>query len=226
VHVLPVRALQGFGRSKRVSPARGALCPDQRDGRFFSCRPRGGSAFTWDKLKGKRVLVDHGGQPMAMFKYALHKRGLDFASIQAVNVPSDQMDGAFRKGRGDYIHQQDPRPAVEHDRAGQSWLGRTRPSGRGGLSSLAATRAWLGTDAARRHCAPTARRAPAAATPRRRSPKARSSFFPEIDPAVLAATIGYYQKARCWTPTSRSPGRVRGRARTCSTMPGSSQARR
>ena len=30
--------------------------------------------------------------------------------------------------------------------------------------------------------------------------KAEASFFPEIDPAVLAATIGYYQTLGCWTP--------------------------
>ena len=30
--------------------------------------------------------------------------------------------------------------------------------------------------------------------------EAESAFFPEIDRAVLTATIAYYQKLGCWTP--------------------------
>jgi NitT/TauT family transport system substrate-binding protein len=30
--------------------------------------------------------------------------------------------------------------------------------------------------------------------------EAEASFFPEIDRAVLTATIGYYQTLGCWTP--------------------------
>jgi hypothetical protein len=44
---------------------------------------------------------------------------LDYAAIQSIDVPSGQMDGAFRKGEGDYIHQQGPVPQqLEHDRLG------------------------------------------------------------------------------------------------------------
>jgi NitT/TauT family transport system substrate-binding protein len=38
------------------------------------------------------------------------------------------------------------------------------------------------------------------ATPAAEVAQAEASFFPEIDPAVLGATIGYYQKLGCWTP--------------------------
>jgi NitT/TauT family transport system substrate-binding protein len=38
------------------------------------------------------------------------------------------------------------------------------------------------------------------ATPAADVAKAEASFFPEIDPAVLTATIGYYQKLGCWSP--------------------------
>jgi NitT/TauT family transport system substrate-binding protein len=45
--------------------------------------------------------------------------GLDYAAIKALNVPSDRMDQAFRKGEGDYIHQQGPAPQqLEHDGVG------------------------------------------------------------------------------------------------------------
>jgi len=159
-------------------------------------------AFSWDRLKGRRVLVDHGGQPLAMFKYACHKRGLDFASITAVNVPSDQMDAAFRKGEGDYIHQQGPAPQqLEHDRAGHVVASVGQAIGPVAFSSLAATRAWLGTDMARRFMrAYRQARAWLLATPAAEVAKAEASFFPEIDPAVLASTVGYYQKLGCWSP--------------------------
>jgi NitT/TauT family transport system substrate-binding protein len=69
------------------------------------------------------------------------------------------------------------------------------------FSSLAATRAWLATDMARRFMrAYRKARAWLLATPAGDVAKAEASFFPEIDPAVLAATIGYYQKLGCWTP--------------------------
>jgi NitT/TauT family transport system substrate-binding protein len=38
------------------------------------------------------------------------------------------------------------------------------------------------------------------ATPAAAVAEAEASFFPEIDPAVLASTIGYYQKLGCWSP--------------------------
>ena len=100
---------------------------------------------------GQAVLADHGGQPLAMFKYACHKRGLDYAAIQAVDVPAGQMDGAFRKGDGDYIHQQGPAPQqLEHDKVGHVVASVGEAIGPVAFSSLAATREWLRTDMARR----------------------------------------------------------------------------
>ena len=111
---------QGFGPLEKGQrpPAVHFAQINEKDGFFLTGRTPD-PAFSWDKLKGKRVLVDHGGQPLAMFKYACHRRGLDFAAIRAVDVPSGQMDGAFRKGEGDYIHQQGPAPQqLEHDGVG------------------------------------------------------------------------------------------------------------
>ena len=123
---------------------------NEKDGFFLTGRAPDPN-FTWDKLRGKRVLVDHGGQPLAMFKYACHKRGLDYAAIQAVDVPGGQMDGAFRKGDGDYIHQQGPAPQqLEHDKVGHVVASVGEAIGPVAFSSLAATREWLRTDMARR----------------------------------------------------------------------------
>src|SRR5207302_11381048 len=122
---------------------------NEKDGFFLTGRAADPS-FTWDNLKGRRVLVDHGGQPLAMFKYACHRRGLDYGAINAMDVPSGQMNQAFRKGDGDYIHQQGPAPQqLEHDRVrhgGASVGEATRPRA---FSSLAATRQWRDADVAR-----------------------------------------------------------------------------
>jgi NitT/TauT family transport system substrate-binding protein len=203
VHVCQSAPSQGFGPLEKgqTPPAVHFAQINEMDGFFLTGRaPDPG--FAWDKLRGKRVLVDHGGQPLAMFKYACHKRGLDFAAIQAVNVPSDQMDGAFRRGEGDYIHQQGPAPQqLEHDRVGHVVASVGQAIGPLAFSSLAATRAWLQTDMARGFMrAYRKARAWLLATPAADVAKAEASFFPEIDPAVLTATIGYYQKLGCWSP--------------------------
>jgi NitT/TauT family transport system substrate-binding protein len=137
-----------------------------------------------------------------MFKYACHKRGLGFAAIQAMNVPSDQMDAAFRRGEGDYIHQQGPAPQqLEHDRVGHVVASVGQAIGPLAFSSLAATRAWLQTDMARRFMGAYRKaRGWLLATPAADVAKAEVPFFPEIHPAVLTSTIGYYQKLGCWSP--------------------------
>jgi len=202
VHVCQSAPSQGFTPLERgqAPPAVHFAQINEMDGFFLTARaPDPG--FTWDRLRGKRVLVDHGGQPLVMFKYACHKRGLDFASIQAVNVPSDQMDAAFRGGEGDYIHQQGPAPQqLEHDKVGHVVASVGQAIGPCAFSSLAATRAWLGTDMARRFMrAYRKARSWLLATPATRVAEAEASFFPEIDRAVLTSTIAYYQKLGCWT---------------------------
>ena len=61
------------------------------------------------------------------------------------------MDEAFRRGDGDYVHQQGPAPQqLGHDRVGHVVASVGQAIGRVAFSSLAATRAWLRTDMARR----------------------------------------------------------------------------
>lgn len=202
-HVCQSAPSQGFGPLEKgqAPPAVHFAQINEMDGFFLTGRaPDPG--FTWDKLRGKRVLVDHGGQPLVMFKYACHKRGLDFASIHAVNVPSDQMDQAFRKGEGDYIHQQGPAPQqLEHDRVGHVVASVGQAIGPCAFSSLATTRGWLATDMARRFMrAYRKARGWLLATLAEKVAEAEASFFPDIDRAVLTSTIAYYQKLGCWTP--------------------------
>jgi NitT/TauT family transport system substrate-binding protein len=174
---------------------------NEKDGFFLTGRAPD-PAFSWDKLRGKRVLVDHGGQPLAMFKYACHKRGLDFGAIQAVNVPSDRMDAAFRSGEGDFVHLQGPGPqALQHDGVGAIVASVGDAIGPCAFSSLVATREWLGTDAARRFMrAYRKARAWVLESHAAAIAEAQAGFFPAIERAVLTQTIADYQRLGCWTP--------------------------
>jgi len=202
-HVCQSAPSQGFGPLEKgqAPPAVHFAQINEMDGFFLTARGPD-PHFTWDKLKGQTVLVDHGGQPLAMFKYACHRRGLDGAAIKAVDVPSGQMDQAFRKGEGDYIHQQGPAPQqLEHDGIGHIVAAVGEAIGPCAFSSLAATRAWLETDVARRFMrAYRKARAWVVNTPAAKIAEAEASFFPEIDRAVLTSTLARYQKLGCWTP--------------------------
>jgi NitT/TauT family transport system substrate-binding protein len=193
---------QGFGPLEKgqTPPAVHFAQINEKDGFFITARAPH-PAFTWEALRAKRVLVDHGGQPLAMFKYACHRRGLDYAAIQAMDVPGVRMDQAFRKGEGDYIHQQGPAPQqLEHDGVGHVVASVGEAIGPCAFSSLAATREWLRTDAARRFMrAYRKARAWVVATPAATIADAEAAFFPDVDRAVLTATLAYYQRLGCWT---------------------------
>jgi len=203
VHVCQSAPSQAFGPLEKgqVPPAVHFAQINEKDGFFLTGRAPDPS-FTWDKLRGKKVLVDHGGQPLAMFKYACQRRGLDYQAIVAVDVPSGQMDQAFRKGEGDYIHQQGPAPQqLEHDGVGHVVASVGEAIGPVAFSSLAATRDWLATDMARRFMrAYRKARSWLLDTPATDVADTEAPFFPEIDRAVLTSTIAFYQKLGCWTP--------------------------
>ena len=174
---------------------------NEKDGFFITAR-KPDPNFTWDKLKAGKILVDHGVQPLAMFKYACFKRGLDWKSLDIVDAGMDTMDKAFRSGTGDYIHQQGPAPQqLEHDGVGHVVASLADAIGPLAFSSLAATREWLATDEARRFTrAYRKARAWLIATPAAKVAEVEASFFPNIDREVLTQTIATYQKLGNWTP--------------------------
>jgi NitT/TauT family transport system substrate-binding protein len=204
VHVAQSAPSQGFGplEQGKTPPALHFAQVNEKDG-FFLVGRAAEPDFTWDRLKGRRVLVDHGQQPMAMFKYACHKRGLDFKSITAVDAGSpEKMIAAFKAGGGDYIHLQGPAPQqLEHDGVGHIVTGLGDAIGPCAFSSLAATREWLASDMAKRFMrAYRKARAWVIATPAAEVARVEAPFFPGIDMPVLVATIAAYQKLGNWSP--------------------------
>jgi len=204
VHVAQSAPSQGFAplEQGKTPPALHFAQINEMDGFFLVGRaPEPG--FSWERLKGRKLLVDHGGQPLAMFKYACHRRGLAFQDIVAIDAGStERMIEAFRRGEGDYIHLQGPAPQqLEHDSAGHIVASLAGAIGPCAFSSLAATREWLASDMARAFMrAYRNARAWLLATPAAEVAKAEAPFFPDIDRGVLATTIATYQTLGNWTP--------------------------
>ncbi len=175
---------------------------NETDGFFLSGRTID-LEFSWSKLVGKKVLVDHGGQPLAMFKYACFKEGIEFSAIDAVDAgTTDEMEHAFRDGEGDYIHAQGPTPQqLEKEGVGHVVASVGEAIGVCAFSSLAATRDWQNSDMATafmrayRDARKLINSAPASEIA-----KIEKEYFPRADVDVLTDTIGFYQRLGCWTP--------------------------
>jgi len=203
-HVVQSAPSQGFGPLERGDkpPVVHFAQINEIDGFFITAREPD-PAFSWDKLTKGKVLVDHGGQPLAMFKYACLRKGVDFAAIDAVDAGNvDEMDSAFRDGVGDYIHQQGPAPQqLEHDGVGHVVASVGEAIGPCAFSSLAATREWLSTDMAHAFMrAYRKARTKLNEAPAEEIAAIEEPFFPDVDPTVLSMTIGFYQKLGCWAP--------------------------
>ncbi len=159
--------------------------------------------FSWARLAGRTVIVDHGVQPMAMFKYGCHRMGLDYAAIDAIDAGTgEEMERSFRDGQGDYLHLQGPAPQqIEHDGAGHVVAELGAAVGPCAFSSIAAMPDWLETDMARAFMRAFRKaRQYIIETDPAEVARAEGSFFPGIDSEVLAATIAAYQKVGCWLP--------------------------
>jgi len=204
VHVAqsaPSQAITALDQGK-TPPALHFAQVNEKDG-FFLVGRKPEPGFSWDRLKGRGVLVDHGGQPTVMFQYACHKRGLDYAAIRALDAGApEKMIEAFKGGEGDYIHLQGPAPQqLEHDGHGHIVTALGDAIGPCAFSSLAATREWLAGDMAKAFMRAYRKgRAWLIATPAAEVAKREAAFFPDIHPSVLQATIAAYQTLGNWSP--------------------------
>ena len=157
--------------------------------------------FNWLSLEGADVLVDHGGQPMTMFKYACHKAGVDISKINIINAGnSEEMEIAYRNGVGEYIHLQGPAPQqIEADGIGYVVAALGPIVGPCAFSSLAAMPEWLLSDYGKAFCrAYACTRTYIANTPAEEIAATEISLFPNTDETVLMQCIKDYQTMGCW----------------------------
>ena len=203
-HVVQSALSQGFGalaRGETMDVSHFAQI-NEMDGFFLTARETDPD-FTWKKLEGAEVVLFGGGQPLAMFKYACHKAGIDYEKIKAINVGgAAAMDKAFRDGQGQYVQQQGPFPQqLVADGIGHIVAQVGKEIGPCGFSSLAARKDWLEGDMARAFMrAYRKTRAYINEAPAVEIARAEKSYFPDIDEAALASCIATYQKLGCWTP--------------------------
>lgn len=173
---------------------------NQRDGFFLAGRSPDQS-FNWKKLEGASLLADHGAQPLAMLKYAVHLNGADWSRIKVIDAGGvEEIDAAFRNGLGDYVHQQGPAPQqLERENIGYivASVGEAMPPV--AFSSLMASREFLKTDAAKAFLRAYARaRQWVNQAPAKEVADREIEFFPQIDRDALTMTIARYQALGCW----------------------------
>jgi len=204
VHVAQSALSQGFsvlGRGE-VPKVKHFAQVNEMDGFFITGRDADPD-FTWDKLEGAEVVLFKGGQPLAMFKYACHKAGIDYDKIKVINPGNAaEIDAAYRAGEGQYVQQQGPFPQqLEADGHGHIVAQVGPQIGPCGFSSLAATPEWLESDMAKAFVrAYRKTRVYMNETPAAEIAKAEASYFPNIDEDVLAICIATYQQLGNWTP--------------------------
>ena len=209
VHVAQSAVSANFGaleRGKR-SPLVHFAQINERDGFILTGRAPD-DAFTWDKLKGRQVLVDHGRQPLAMFKYALAKEGLAFDDIEAVDAGGPEaMEQAFRAGQGDYVHLQGPAPQqLAADGAGHPVACVGNAIGPVAFSSLASSHRWLeGPDAVSFMRAYRRAREFAIEMDSDEVASVIGRYFNETPRDALIKSVETYQELGCWSPGVRIP---------------------
>jgi len=173
---------------------------NRRDGFFLTGHGKAGP-FTWKDLEGRRLLADHGSQPLAMLRYAAHYNGVDWEKIDAMNAGTpEQMTTAFREGKADFIHLQAPAPQLL-EQEGAGWIavsvGESMPPN--AFSSLCASREFIGSAEYRVFVRAFAEaKAWVAASLPEEIAATQASFFPGIDERVLASAIARYQRMGNW----------------------------
>lgn len=175
---------------------------NERDGFFITGREPE-TAFRWQNLAGKRVLVDHFFQPLAMLRYGLFRQGVDFDALEVIDAGDvAAIEQAFRDGVGDYVHLQGPAPQqLEHDGIGYPVAAVADAVGPVAFSSLCASREWLETNMAAAFMNAYRRgRQFVIDSPAEEVARLEQQFFPAISPQVLTETILAYQLLGCWTP--------------------------
>lgn len=201
VQTAPSQAFNALEKGQQPSAVHFAQI-NEKDGFFLATRDADRD-FSWEKLKGRRVLVTPGVQPTTMFKHACFKSGIDVKELEIVDAgPPQAMVAAFRRGEGDYIHLQGPLPQqLEHDGVAHIVTALADVIGPCAFSSLAAKREWLETDQAKAFVrAYRMARAWLISTKASEVAKVEEPFFKGTDLSVLADTIAAYQGLGTWSP--------------------------
>ena len=169
---------------------------NRRDG-FFNVSREPEPAFEWKRLEGAEVLADHGRQPLAMFRHAARVSEVEWSKVSAVDVGGpEKIATAFRGGQGRYAHLQGP--AAQS--AGFVVASVGEAIGDCAFSSIACSRAFLGTDRARAFVRAFCNGLEwAISTPSFAVAARLGGMFPDVERSELAASVARYQGLGCWS---------------------------
>ena len=173
---------------------------NRRDG-FFLAGRHPDPAFDWRNLEGRSLLADHGLQPLAMLKYAVHYNGADWSRIRLRDAGSpEEMERVFRAGQADYVHLQSPAAhMVEREGAGHVVVSVGVAMPAVAFSSLCASAGFLRTETAASFLAAYRRaRQWVRETPAEAVAAQEAEFFPGVAADTLAIAVATYQKLGCW----------------------------
>jgi NitT/TauT family transport system substrate-binding protein len=171
-----------------------------RDGFFIAAREPD-SRFSWEKLLAGSFMYVHGGQPEIMLRYGAHRMGIDIDDVKGIHKSSTaEMMEAWRKGEGDYFHEQGAYPQqLEYEGCAQVVAAVGDAVGPVAFSSLICRWQWLETEAARRFTAAyrAAREWVSSDAPDKIAAR-QTPYFPDHAPAAVARAIAAYQQMETW----------------------------
>jgi NitT/TauT family transport system substrate-binding protein len=169
---------------------------NQRDGFFLFGHRLTEDTFNWKDLEGGTLLADHGSQPLAMLRYAIHYNGVDWGNIDVVNAGSPaEMTAAFRAGKGDFVHLQAPVPELQDQTVAS--VGASMPPN--AFSTLCASREFIVSERCRifSHAFSKAKEWVRQTSAEEIAAK-EAPYFPGIAESALAAAIAQYKSIGVW----------------------------
>jgi NitT/TauT family transport system substrate-binding protein len=166
---------------------------NQRDGFFLFGREKN---FDWKDLEGKALLADHGSQPLAMLRYAIHYNGVDWGKIDVVNAGSPgEMAAAFLAGKGDFVHMQAPTPELPAQTIVS--VGASMPPN--AFSTLCASLEFIVGETGRTFAkAFSEAKEWVRQTSAKEIAATEASYFPGIGESTLASAIAQYKSIGVW----------------------------
>jgi len=173
---------------------------NRRDGFFLAGRDRN-EVFEWRNLEGRTLLADHGGQPLAMLRYAAGYNGVAWTNVRVLDRGTpEEMADAFRRGEGEYVHLQAPGPQLlEADGVGWTVVSVGASMPEVAFSTLCCSREFVDSDELKsflivyRRSREWVRQAPTAEVVAK-----IAAFFPGVSLEALDGAIARYQRLGNW----------------------------
>ena len=157
--------------------------------------------FSWDEITKGKFLFVHGGQPEAMLRYALSKKGIDLDRVDKIfSNGGEEMMKQWDDGIADFFHEQGAYPQqLEYENKGKILGSVGQVIGPVAFSSLICSWDWVRSDiyykfieayAKAREWVNTAEPFEVA--------EIEKDYFPNISIESISKAIEFYQKLGTW----------------------------